>query len=74
MFTAEQNMASDDITGRWYTLAHFVSRAGHSLLTWQRRRWTVNRLMGLDDNALKDIGLHRSEIHSAVYHPRARRK
>ena len=74
MFTADSNAASNDITRRWYTMVHFVSRAGQSFLTWQRRRQTINRLMALDDNALKDIGLHRSEIHSAVYHRRALRE
>jgi uncharacterized protein YjiS (DUF1127 family) len=67
MFTA----ASDDIS-RWSTLVHFVSRTGRSLLTWQRRRRTINTLMALDDNVLKHIGLHRSEVHSATYHLRDR--
>lgn len=35
----------------------------------RRQRMTVNSLMALDDRALKDIGLTRSEILSTVYNP-----
>ena len=43
---------------------------------WLRRRRTSAELLALDDATLKDIGLHRSEIHSIVWgtpHDRSRR-
>ena len=36
-------------------------------LEWSLRRATVRLLNSLDDRALGDIGMSRSEIHSAVY-------
>ena len=74
MSTAELNAASDTITRRCYTLVQIVARAGNSFLTWHRRRRTIRTLMALDDGALKDIGLHRSEIQSAAFHPSPQRQ
>jgi uncharacterized protein YjiS (DUF1127 family) len=38
---------------------------------WRKRRRsaTIRALEGLSDTALKDIGLHRCEIHSLVHYP-----
>jgi len=52
------------------TAVHLARRLFDVVGTWHRRRQSVSALMALDDHTLKDIGLHRSEILSAVYHPR----
>jgi uncharacterized protein YjiS (DUF1127 family) len=36
------------------------------LFTWRRRRAAIAELSALDDESLKDIGLHRSGIEAAV--------
>ena len=50
------------------TVAQLFNRAGQSLASWWRKRRTFHTLMELDDHALKDIGLHRSEIPSVAHH------
>lgn len=52
--------------------------AGHALTGWRRRHQAYAELMALDDRALADIGIRRSEIpaivegnHEAVQQPRA---
>ncbi|MGE0734187.1 MAG: DUF1127 domain-containing protein [Alphaproteobacteria bacterium] len=52
--------------------AEFRARIVQAVQDWaksRRQRHTVNLLMALDDNQLKDIGLTRSEILSTVYGP-----
>lgn len=53
------------------TLAHRLSSAvkgaWSAYWTWKAERATVHILSSLDDRALKDIGMDRSEIESVVY-------
>jgi uncharacterized protein YjiS (DUF1127 family) len=37
-----------------------------ALADWRQRRQAYNDLMALDDRALADIGIHRSQIHGLV--------
>lgn len=50
-----------------------VRRLFGAALRWYRINRTIDELSGLDDHVLRDIGLHRSEIGSAVRDLDARR-
>ena len=50
------------------TIAGDIGRsAWRGIVRWHLRRAAVRDLMSRDDRLLRDIGLRRSDIHSAVY-------
>ena len=48
-------------------IAAAVGRWGRDYATWRTRRQAIAELGALDDRALKDFGINRSEIESVVY-------
>lgn len=48
------------------TRGEFLHTLFRGLLSWYWQRAAIAQLQGLDDQALKDIGLHRSGIEAAV--------
>jgi uncharacterized protein YjiS (DUF1127 family) len=47
-------------------MIRWAGKGAHALATWLERRQAVKALRELDDRALRDIGIHRSAIESAV--------
>jgi uncharacterized protein YjiS (DUF1127 family) len=45
---------------------NFLISLGRALSEWRRREQAYAELMALDDHALADIGLHRSQIAALV--------
>ncbi len=45
-------------------MTNIINNIASTISNWQRRRTTIGALSALSDHALKDIGLHRSEIRS----------
>ena len=61
--TAGQSLSPSSSSGFFSTLAHAV----HALFDRLERRSAVKTLNELDDRALRDIGITRSQIEDAVY-------
>ena len=48
------------------TRGEFLHAVFRNILSWYWQRAAIAQLQGLDDQTLKDIGLHRSGIEAAV--------
>jgi uncharacterized protein YjiS (DUF1127 family) len=73
---AMRAMTAAAVTGlrRWIgRLAATVAREWQAYRAEQARRAALKQLNSLDDRDLKDIGLRRCEIYTAVYRHNARR-
>ncbi len=55
------------LIGRRLTSAiNAVRAAAASVARWHQRRIAIRQLLALDDHTLKDIGIHRGDIHSVA--------
>lgn len=64
---AEHTMLQEQAVQRAKALrTEYLRGLWRQVLSWRRRRAAIAQLRGLDDAALKDIGLHRSGIEAAV--------
>jgi uncharacterized protein YjiS (DUF1127 family) len=55
-------------------IVHLVRRSWQAYWSWRAKRATVAILRTLDSRTLQDIGVHASEIESAVYGSPDRRR
>lgn len=67
MITTKFSINKTDGTATKKWLEHTAENLWRSLRRWWQRRQSVTHLGMLSDRQLKDIGIHRSEIHSVVY-------
>ena len=54
------------ISGTSGGLVRWIGIGAHALAAYWARRAAIKALLELDDRALRDIGLHRSQIETAV--------
>jgi uncharacterized protein YjiS (DUF1127 family) len=47
-------------------IANLLASTGHALSEWRQKHQAYAELMALDDRALADIGIHRSQIPALV--------
>lgn len=47
-------------------IVNLIATAGHAAAEWRRKQRAYAELMSLDDRALADIGVHRSQIPAMV--------
>jgi len=53
------------------SIIHFIIRSIQRFGRWMKQRNDIEHLQSMPDHMLKDIGLHRSQIISAVVHGKA---
>jgi uncharacterized protein YjiS (DUF1127 family) len=67
MISMLSNVTPGAISNPARSMAAWLTGWAHALLTWGERRAAIKALRKLDDRELRDIGLHRDQIESAVY-------
>ncbi len=71
--TSSLRSAAQALAGWWRALDGATARLIDDLAARRDRRRAVEALRGLDDHILRDIGITRGEIESAVRHGREQR-